>query len=67
MSRVIKCLCEECFYNNEHNCSADAIEIHSSGDLRVKSATGTMCKTFKPRNDDNKEKTGDMVDIYNSL
>ncbi|VBB08745.1 Hypothetical protein LUCI_4024 [Lucifera butyrica] len=49
MSKVVKCLCEECHYNNNHECHADGIEVRSSGDLQVKTSDGTSCHTFKAK------------------
>lgn len=47
MSKVVKCHCEECHHNDNFACTADGIEVKSSGDLKVKSADGTACNTFK--------------------
>ena len=47
MSKVAKCHCEECHHNQNFECTADSIEVKSSGDLQVKSADGTACNTFK--------------------
>ncbi|NLU49512.1 MAG: DUF1540 domain-containing protein [Syntrophomonadaceae bacterium] len=47
MSKVLKCMCEECHYNQDFECHADGIEVESSGDLRVKSSEGTCCRTFR--------------------
>lgn len=49
MSKVTKCMCEECHYNNAYECHADNIEVRSVGDNRVASSEGTMCLTFRPR------------------
>ena len=49
MSRVVKCMCEECHHNQGHECHADGIEVRSSGDNKVKSSDGTCCSTFKTK------------------
>lgn len=49
MSKVTKCMCEECHYNKNFACTADGIEVKSSGDLQVQSSDGTACNTFKLR------------------
>ena len=46
MSKVVKCMCEECKHNRSHECFADGIEVRSSGDMRVESSDGTCCNTF---------------------
>jgi len=50
MSQVMKCMCEECDYNNKFACNADGIEVMSSGNNRVESPDGTCCSTFKAKN-----------------
>lgn len=49
MSRVMKCMCEECHYNQKHECQADGIEVKSSGNMRVETTEGTCCNTFRPK------------------
>lgn len=50
MSRVMKCMCGECYYNRNHECHApDGIEVRSSGDNKVETSAGTCCHTFRPR------------------
>ncbi|MDT8899662.1 DUF1540 domain-containing protein [Anaeroselena agilis] len=49
MSKVMKCMCEECHYNQKFECHADGIEVMSSGDRQVKSPDGTCCSTFKSK------------------
>lgn len=49
MSRVMKCMCEECHHNNNHECHADGIEVKSSGDMKVETTDGTCCNTFRPK------------------
>jgi hypothetical protein len=43
----IKCVVEECMYNDSMKCRANGIEVRSSGDKSVMSADGTACSTFK--------------------
>ncbi|HHY60479.1 MAG TPA: DUF1540 domain-containing protein [Clostridia bacterium] len=45
----IKCLVEECYYNANQYCLADAIEVRSSGNNVVNSSDGTACETFRPK------------------
>lgn len=54
MPEVSTCMCEECHYNDHHNCKADSIEVKSMGDNKVLSYEGTCCKTFKNKDDSNK-------------
>jgi len=49
MPNVMKCMCEECKYNEKHECCADNIEVRSSGDKNVKTSEGTCCNTFESR------------------
>jgi len=51
MSKVTKCHCEECHHNKAFECTADSIEVRSSGDLHVSSADGTACHTFKTKSE----------------
>lgn len=46
MSKVTKCMCEECHYNDRYECHADSIEVRSSGDNKVDTSDGTCCHTF---------------------
>mgnify|MGYP000872138284 CR=1 FL=1 len=49
--RVMKCMCEECHYNENFDCVADGIEVRSSAEgNKVQSSEGTCCSTFKPGN-----------------
>lgn len=48
MTKEIKCVVEECHYNQDKMCNADSIEVRSSGDLKVETTDGTACSTFKP-------------------
>lgn len=45
----IKCSVEECTYQNNNKCQADAIEVRSSGNMAVETSDGTACETFTPR------------------
>lgn len=45
----IKCSVEECTYQNNNECYADAIEVRSSGDMVVETSDGTACETFTPK------------------
>ncbi|HHU31394.1 MAG: DUF1540 domain-containing protein [Zhaonellaceae bacterium] len=45
----IKCSVEECTYQNNNECYADAIEVRSSGDMVVETSDGTACETFAPK------------------
>lgn len=49
MTKEIKCVVEECAYNQDKLCHADTIEVRSSGDKNVLSSDGTACETFKPQ------------------
>ena len=49
MPEVMKCMCEECHYNENHECHADGIEVKSSGDMSVQTSDGTCCNTFMPK------------------
>ncbi|MBP2643004.1 MAG: hypothetical protein H6Q67_891 [Firmicutes bacterium] len=49
MSKVGKCMCEECHHNKNFECTAENIEVRSRGDLKVQSVDGTACNTFKSK------------------
>lgn len=49
MSRVARCMCEDCYYNENLECRADGVEVHSSPGKKVESSDGTWCNTFKPK------------------
>lgn len=57
-------MCEECLYNSDYACTAEAVEIKSSNNLRVNNAGDTMCHTFKPREGEKAKESGN---IYTSL
>jgi len=46
---AIKCGVEECKFQNNMSCHAEAIEVRSSGDRKVNTSDGTACHTFQPR------------------
>lgn len=48
MPKEIKCVVEECTYNQGQMCHADSIEVRSSGDKKVETTDGTACNTFAP-------------------
>jgi len=44
----MKCMCEECHYNDSFECHADGIEVRSSAiGNQVVNSEGTCCTTFK--------------------
>ncbi|MCR6544120.1 DUF1540 domain-containing protein [Dehalobacterium formicoaceticum] len=45
----IKCVVEECKYNQGQKCQAGEIEVRSSGTMSVLNSEGTACETFAPR------------------
>ncbi|MCG0277039.1 MAG: DUF1540 domain-containing protein [Thermanaeromonas sp.] len=45
----IKCGVEECQYWDNMICTADSIEVRSSGDRRVRTSEDTACHSFRPR------------------
>jgi len=47
MAQGIKCKVEECMYNSNSSCQANAIEVMSTGDKRVMTCDGSRCNTFK--------------------
>lgn len=52
MPRGVKCLVEECVFNEDHDCAADSIEVKSNGNDIVGTSKGTMCATFRFRDFD---------------
>lgn len=55
MAQGIKCLVEECVYNEHQACQANAIEVKSTGDKRVMTSDGSCCDTFKPKKYDDQD------------
>lgn len=52
MNQKIKCMVEECVYNDNYVCQAEEIEVRSSSKNRVvNSSDGTACETFKPKDE----------------
>lgn len=49
MAGGIKCVVEECHFNENKLCKAEGIEVRSSGDKSVQTSDGTACATFKPQ------------------
>ncbi len=48
MSKVTKCMCEECHYNDNFKCRADGIEVRSSSQgNKVFTTDETCCGTFR--------------------
>jgi hypothetical protein len=43
----IVCQVEECIYNTQKLCSAESIEVKSSGNMVVGTSAGTRCGTFE--------------------
>ncbi len=43
----IKCLVEECKFNNSYACAANQVEVRSCGTTQVCNATETACQTFE--------------------
>lgn len=51
MPKVMKCMCEECYYNDNFECCADEIQVRSSAESnKVTTSEGTCCDTFIHRN-----------------
>jgi len=48
LSKVTKCMVEECHYNNAMECNADNIQVRSSNNV-VTTSDHTACETFRPR------------------
>jgi len=50
MRSKIRCMVEECVYQQKEHCTADAVEVRSSGkDRVVQKSDGTACETFRPK------------------
>lgn len=45
----LKCSVSNCLYNSEQYCTAEKIQVYSTGDGLANSSDGTGCKTFKPK------------------
>lgn len=46
-SMQVKCGVENCSYNKNRSCHAEALEGNSMGDGIVKTSDGTACTTFE--------------------
>ena len=42
----IKCNVSNCYYNDQHFCSANSIEVNAMGDGHAETSDGTACSTF---------------------
>ena len=47
MPSGVKCMVEECIYNESKACGADEIEVTSNGNDVAGTNKGTMCGTFE--------------------
>lgn len=47
MPNGVKCVVEECIYNDNHDCTADSIQVMSNGNEIVGTTKGTRCATFE--------------------
>jgi hypothetical protein len=45
-NHAIKCNVTNCYYNDQHFCSANAIEVNPMGDGHAETSDGTACTTF---------------------
>lgn len=45
----LKCNVTNCLYNSDTMCTAQKIQVYSTGDGFANSSDGTGCKTFKPK------------------
>ncbi|MCL6548978.1 MAG: DUF1540 domain-containing protein [Alicyclobacillus sp.] len=52
MPAGIRCMVEECVFNDDHACTAESIEVRSNGNDIVGTNKGTMCATFRYRDFD---------------
>jgi len=49
MPKAVRCVVEECVYNDGQHCGADSILIKSDGNEIVGTPRGTSCDTFAYR------------------
>lgn len=49
MPNGIRCMIEECAYNQQKSCTANNIEVRSSGSMSVSTSEATCCETFVPK------------------
>ncbi len=52
MPRGVRCLVEECVFNEGEDCTAEEISVESNGNDIVGTHRGTMCATFEYRDFD---------------
>ncbi|MCL6443720.1 MAG: DUF1540 domain-containing protein [Alicyclobacillus sp.] len=52
MPQAVRCLVEECAFNEHRQCAADSIEVASNGNDIVGTSKGTQCATFRYRDFD---------------
>lgn len=52
MPKGVRCVVEECVYNDHHACVAESIEVQSNGNDVVGTPKGTLCATFRYRDFD---------------
>jgi hypothetical protein len=52
MPKGVRCVVEECVFNERHDCVAENIEVSSNGNDIVGTSKGTMCATFRYRDFD---------------
>ncbi|MDF2891706.1 MAG: hypothetical protein K0R80_2073 [Clostridia bacterium] len=45
-NHAIKCNVTNCYYNDQHFCAANAIEVNAMGDGHADTSDGTACSTF---------------------
>jgi|GEM_PF-512485 len=45
-NHAIKCNVTNCYYNDQHFCAANAIEVNAQGDGHAHTSDGTACSTF---------------------
>jgi hypothetical protein len=56
----LKCTVTNCLYNSSEQCTAEHLNVYSSGDGMANSSDGTGCKTFKPKRHDYNESGSGM-------
>lgn len=52
MSRITKCSCNGCMYNDNNACTAEGVEIQHSEDNKD-TAAGSCCNTFQAKKNQN--------------
>lgn len=60
-SMEVKCSVSNCKYNNNNYCFAERLEVNAMGDGYANTSNGTICNTFAPKDDKEKE------DLYEKL